>query len=85
MKQLLLCGLVIIAGVAWRQAAASDCENAVERYNSAINEVSYALRRYANCVSGSQGQDDCSSEFRRLKNAQYDFESAVSEMQSYCE
>ena len=34
--------------------------------------------------SSSDGNDDCSSEFRRLKNAESDFESAVSEHQIDC-
>jgi hypothetical protein len=43
------------------------------------------VRRYTRCLSGSQGQNDCYSEFRRLKSAQGDFESAVSEYQSECD
>jgi hypothetical protein len=53
-------------------------------YNSAISDLSDALRRYSRCLSNSNGHDDCSSEFRRLKNAQSDFESAVSEYESEC-
>ena len=43
------------------------------------------LRRYTNCISNSRGRDDCSSEFRRLKNAQDDFETAVSNYRSECD
>jgi hypothetical protein len=66
-------------------AIASDCDDAIDSYNSAVSEITYALRRYANCVSNSDGKDDCASEFRRLKNAQSEFESAVSDVDSYCE
>jgi hypothetical protein len=64
--------------------ARAGCNDAVSTYNSAISDVESALRRYTRCLTGSQGHDDCSSEFRRLKNAQSDFESAVSEYQSEC-
>ncbi len=62
----------------------SDCQDAISQYNSAISDISSALRRYTNCVSGSSGHDDCSSEFRRLKSAQSDFEDAVSKYGSEC-
>jgi hypothetical protein len=54
-----------------------ECREAIDRYNSAISDVSTALRRYASCVSDSRGHDDCSSEFSSLRSAQDDFESAV--------
>lgn len=66
------------------QLAKANCRDAVDAYNSAVSDVSSALKRYASCVSASQGTDDCSSEFRRLRSAQSDFESAVSEYESEC-
>jgi hypothetical protein len=66
-------------------ARAYDCSYAISSYNSAVNDISYTLKRYANCVSNSQGKDDCSSEFRRLKSAQADLESAVSTISYSCE
>jgi hypothetical protein len=36
------------------------------------------------CLANNKGHDDCSSEFRKLKNAQSDFESDVSEYESEC-
>jgi hypothetical protein len=66
-------------------AIASDCNDAVESYNSAISDIETYMKRYVNCVSGSRGQDDCSSEFRRLRNVQDDFESAVSNYRSDCD
>jgi hypothetical protein len=65
-------------------AARADCSDATRTYNSAISDLSDALRRYTRCLSNSNGHDDCSSEFRRLKNAQSDFETAVSEYESEC-
>jgi hypothetical protein len=56
----------------------AECQDAIAAYNSAIDDVSTALRRYSSCLSNSQGHDDCSIQFRRLRSAQSDFESAVS-------
>jgi hypothetical protein len=66
-------------------ASPSDCQDAISQYNSAISDISTTLRRYTNCVSNSNGHDDCSSEFRRLKSAQSDFEDAVSKYGSDCD
>jgi hypothetical protein len=66
-------------------ARASPCEDAVAQYDSAIDGIASTLKRYTNCVSGSQGADDCSSEFRRLRSAQSEFESAVASHQSDCQ
>jgi hypothetical protein len=65
-------------------AATANCNDATYTYNSAISDVSDALKRYSRCLSSSNGLDDCSSEFRKLKNAQSDLESAVSEYESEC-
>ena len=62
----------------------ADCSSAVSTYNSVISDISGYLRRYTSCLSNSNGHDDCSSEFRRLKNAQSDFESAVSDYEREC-
>jgi len=58
-------------------AQASDCQWAVDQYNSALFDISYAVSRYASCVGSSRGFDDCSVEFLRLKNAQSDFDQAI--------
>jgi hypothetical protein len=65
-------------------AAWAACDDAVSSYNSALSDIESALKRYANCVGSSRGSDDCSSEFRRLRSAQSDFESAVSDYQADC-
>jgi hypothetical protein len=62
----------------------ADCSNAVSTYNSVISDISSYLRRYTSCLSNSNGRDDCSSEFRRLRSAQSDFESAVSDYEREC-
>ncbi len=65
--------------------AYADCNWAVSSYNSAVSDIEMRLKRYTQCLANSQGADDCSSEFRRLRSAQSDFESAVSDYQLNCE
>jgi hypothetical protein len=80
--------MVLGAAAVWSvlptSAATADCSDATSSYNSAISDISDAIRRYTRCLSSGNGHDDCSSEFRRLKNAQSDFESAVSDYESAC-
>lgn len=65
--------------------ALADCQYAIDSYNSAISEIEYELGRYTRCVSNSMGEDDCYSEFRRLRSAQDSFESAVSSYRIDCD
>ena len=67
--------LIVIIGHAYPAAAqrnAAACREAIDKYNSAVGDLSGYLRRYASCVSNSQGRDDCYSEFRQLRSAQDD-------------
>lgn len=59
----------------------SDAKDQAESYRSDLE--SYANRLYR-CVEGNDLTDDCSSEFRRVKLAHSDFESAVSDVSSNC-
>lgn len=78
-------GMLALLGTDKARAASEECSSAVEAYNSAMEDVSYVLKRYSVCVGDSRGRDDCSSEFRRVKNAQDDFETAVAAYGSECE
>lgn len=80
---IIVCALTLIS-IPSASASPEDCRAAIDRYNSAISDVSDALRSYASCVSNSSGHDDCSSEFSRLRSAQDDFESAVQDYESEC-
>jgi hypothetical protein len=62
-----------------------SCRDATDQYSSAKSDVASALRAYASCIGGSDGHDDCSSEFSTLQSAQSDFESAVSDYESECQ
>lgn len=78
------CCLVALLGTP-AMAATEECIAARESYNSAGDALSSNMRRYGRCLSSSQGQDDCSSEFRTVRNAQSEFETAVSGYQSDCQ
>lgn len=67
-----------------RAADQAQCKAAINKYNSAIKDVSEQIGRYASCVRDSKGFDDCSSEFFQLKNAQDDFEDAVRIYRANC-
>jgi hypothetical protein len=62
-----------------------ECQDAIDKYKSAVSDLSDGLRAYTTCVSDSRGHDDCSSEFSRLRSDQDDFESAVSAYGSDCD
>jgi hypothetical protein len=78
MKKYALIGLLVLSFSSSAQADPESCRAAIDEYNMAVDSISTALKRYARCVSDSQAHDDCSREFRRLKSAQDDFETAVS-------
>jgi hypothetical protein len=87
-KMRILGMVALCAAAVWSvlptSAAALDCDDATSAYSSSISDVSDAIRRYTRCLSSSNGRDDCSSDFRRLKNAQSDFETAVSRYEREC-
>ncbi len=88
MRRKIMAALVASVGLLVGPATRADvegCRDAVARYNNAISEISFSLRRYRDCLAGSNGNEDCSSEFSHLRMDQDEFESAVSEHQSECE
>jgi hypothetical protein len=81
-----LVAIAVFALVAMHRTTAGteECQDAIDSYNSARSDVFDALKAYASCVSGSDGQDDCGTEFSNLSNAQDDFDSAVSDYEGNC-
>ena len=75
---------VATANVSEAYAENEDCDTATAQINNARTDISNAMRKYSRCVGSTQGDDDCSLEFSRLKRAQDDFESAVEGYQSDC-
>jgi hypothetical protein len=65
-------------------AASADCAEARDHYRAVVEEVREYLGRYVECVVGSNGLDDCASEFQRLRNAQDEFQKAVEEFRAEC-
>lgn len=65
-------------------AGPNECKTAIERYNTAVEEVSSTLRRYTRCISYSEGRDDCSREFSRIRAAHNEFGSAVADYEREC-
>ena len=60
------------------------CKGAMLVFKSAKNGVGDYLRRYASCVSRSNGHDNCAREFAQLRPAQDDFELPVSGYDREC-
>lgn len=61
-----------------------DCRDAKERaenIRSSLDGYSKQLYRF---VESNDLTDDCSTEFRRVKSSQSDFESATSDVRNYC-
>lgn len=63
----------------------SECRDAWDRASSAADEVASGAIRLKSCVETGDFRDECYSAFRRVKNAHSDYESAVSDVNSYCQ
>jgi hypothetical protein len=63
---------------------APDCRDAWDRTASAADEVASYADRLKRCVEAGDFTEDCSTEFRRVRNAHGDYESAVSQVNSEC-
>jgi hypothetical protein len=76
-------GIVLFMDVV-ASADSESCRGASYVFKSAKNNVGDYLRRYASCVSRSNGHDDCSRDFAQLRSAQDDFELTVSGYNREC-
>lgn len=63
----------------------SECADAWDKANSAADDVVNAAKILIQCVEGSDHNDDCSSKARNVRSYHGDYESAVSEVQNYCD
>jgi hypothetical protein len=70
--------------LAWDTGASAECAEARDHYLSAVDGVREYLGRYVQCITTSNGLEDCSSEFRRLSNAHTEFEKSVEEFRADC-
>lgn len=76
---------LLFISIVTTHADPEECQDALDQLHSAKSDVVDALRNYASCLSGTDGHDDCSSEFSMLQSAQDDFKSAVSGYGSDCD
>jgi hypothetical protein len=76
-------GVALLSGIS-ATADPEACQGAMLVFKSARGSVGDYLRRYASCVSHSNGHDNCASEFSRLRPVQDDFEAAVSSYDREC-
>lgn len=61
-----------------------ECRDALSRAENAASDLADYSRRLHSCAESQDFTDDCSSEFRRVRNAHSDYEDAVSSVGSYC-
>ena len=66
-------------------SGSEECRDAKEHARSAADELAHYAKRLKGCAENYDFSDDCSSEFRRTKNAFGEYESAVSDISSECE
>lgn len=76
---------LLLSPAASAQYGNNDCYDAKERATSAASDLSDYARRLQRCAESGDISDDCSTEFRRLRNSHSDYESAVSDISSYCD
>lgn len=63
----------------------SECRSAWSEARDAADEVSSAASALKSCVDAGDYSEDCSGRFGRVRSAYNDYESAVSDVTSYCQ
>jgi hypothetical protein len=63
----------------------AECEDATSSAEYAASELSNYANRLQSCAESADYSDDCSMEFSHTRSAQDEYESAVSDVSSYCE
>jgi hypothetical protein len=79
--------VVAIARLVSAQDSSGDseeCADARRRAERAASELADYARRLRTCAESNDFTNDCSTEFRRVRSAQDDYESAVSSVSSDC-
>ena len=80
--------VMMVHGIVSRSSCdgcSDECRDAKEQAESYRDDLESYTKRLYRCVDGNDLTDDCYSEFRRVKSAHSDFESAVSDVGSYCD
>lgn len=76
-------GFCVSAVAGWEDA--ESCYDASEEAKTAAEELSSASTLLAGCADTEDLSDDCSVEYDSVTSAHSDYESAVSDVSSYCE
>ncbi len=66
------------------EGKSSECREARSRAEFAASELADTSRKLRNCAESQDYADDCSTEFRRVKNTHSDYEDAVASVNSEC-
>lgn len=61
-----------------------QCRNAISEARDAASDLADQAGRLKHCAESEDFEDDCSSEFSSTRSAHDDYESAVSDIGSYC-
>jgi len=67
------------------EGGSEECQDARSNADIAADDLERRAKKLLACARARDFDDDCHSEFRRVKRTQSDYEGAVSEVQSYCE
>ena len=65
--------------------SSDECKDAWDQANSAADEVVSSAEDLISCVKRSKNRNDCSRSARDVRGSQESYESAVSEVESYCD
>ena len=76
---------MLLSDTSTQTGDSSECREAREDADSSSDELAHYARRLMNCALSKDFDDDCSTEFRRAKNAFYEYESDSSDFDSYCD
>jgi hypothetical protein len=68
----------------YRSDKSPECQDSLSRAEDAASELADYSKRLRTCAEAQDFNDDCSSEFRRVRNAHSEYEDAVSSVSSYC-
>lgn len=81
---LMIAAALALASSAITTGQPGDCREAMGRYRVAQADARLAADRYGRCVTRAQGDDDCSSEYRLVREAQEAFEEATADLEALC-
>jgi hypothetical protein len=75
---------LLFATASSAQVREALCNSAKAALPNATIQIQERLQRYAECVSKSDGSEDCRTEFNRLRSQQSSFETITREIRTYC-